>query len=386
MRFPGVAQLSDGASAELDIALSSTQVEIYVGDELVEVWSTPDVVFEGEGRFRIRGEGESFVFAPADPEAFGASAAARPASVSDRIKSLATVDEPPKAATPDQPATFLPSGAGAPPQGGDHEPEGSAPEVDRPEVDRPEVDGPDAEAPAVEAAAPEVLAAPVLPRAEPSPQATARALLPDGFTTEAPIVASRSMLPVILAVVGTIIVVVIGLVIASAFFGDADEDGSVGAQAAGPGSSTTATVSPAGVVFSAPASDLVDAWNAVARPVSDDLVLVPSGPGEASISPYARVEWAGEPGRLARYQVVIDPSGPQAADERAIAALGVAVAVADPSLDGPGRRELLDRLGLDVSDPRLGEVDSELDQNGVRYSLRYVPAFQALLFTVAPAG
>lgn len=413
MRFPGVAQLSNGESTELELDLSPTRVEIYVGDELVEVWATHDcrIVSEGEGRFRIESADESFLFLPLDPAAFQISASPGDVSVTDRIKALAEGE--PSEMTNEWSA--VESGAPAPDH---HTPPAhdlTAESHDRPEPhDRPDAETAreaetDGEAGPVEKPDPEPeplrledhghVAEPIglasggadeppgavdvrsVPPAP--PRADAARNLPADFVAPASAGTSgRPLLPVILAVVGTIVVVVIVLIIVSAFFGETEDSSGAVAVTQAP----LPEPLPGGQVFDGPPAGFVQEWNRVAGELAEVLEVDGASNGEAPLSAFARLEWSSENGLLSRYQVVIDPTGPPDADQEGLAALGVAIAVADPSLDGPARRDVLSSLGLDVSDPDLAGIDAETEVNGVRYGLRYLPSFQTLLFGVSPAG
>ena len=81
--------------------------------------------------------------------------------------------------------------------------------------------------------------------------------------------------------------------------------------------------------------------------------------------------------------MTIDPTGPSGADAVGLQAMGMMIAVADPNLDGPGRRDLLASMGLDVSKPILNGLDSATARGGVGYRLFYDDAAQRLYFTAA---
>lgn len=364
----------------MELSLSQTHVEIYVGEELVEAWSTADcrIVPEGGERFRVEGTEESFLFTPSDPVAFGDSVELSRRSISERIKTLAGGE----GAEGTAPRTL--EDPGSPPGPGDGVRDDDvvldASPPDRP-ADRVHPDDglqpePVDPAPTVGAGPP-----PVDVRSIPPPVAERPPALPPDFVATPSGGPARPMLPVIIAVVGTIVVVAIVLVIASAFFGDRDDSGGEGA------STPTSLIdaAPAGLIFDEPPARFVQEWNRVAEEFAEEIVIDGAANGEAALTPFARLEWSSEGGLLARYQVVVDPTGPPEADREALAALGVAIAVADPSLDGPARGDLLEGLGLDVTAPDLGGIDAETELRGVRYSLRYLAAFRSLLFVVSPA-
>jgi hypothetical protein len=65
--------------------------------------------------------------------------------------------------------------------------------------------------------------------------------------------------------------------------------------------------------------------------------------------------------------------------------MGMFIAVADPNLDGPGRKDLLASMGLDVGNPVLIGLDSATVQGGIAYRLFFDDVAQRLFFT-AGAG
>jgi hypothetical protein len=94
----------------------------------------------------------------------------------------------------------------------------------------------------------------------------------------------------------------------------------------------------------------------------------------------------GPDGTVDRFSLVIDPTGPANSDRLGIQSLGVAVKVMDPGSTGSSRAALLRSLGLDVNAPNLAGIDSSLDVDGIRYSLRYDPESVTLTLSVAPIG
>jgi hypothetical protein len=149
---------------------------------------------------------------------------------------------------------------------------------------------------------------------------------------------------------------------------------------------STAAVEATISVFDGAPAAFVTSWNATSQALGASLPVT-AGPGafEHEFSPVLRLEWeTGGGGVLAGYQVVVDTTGTGESGRVALAALGVAIAVADPTLDAAGRRAVLTTLGYDVTNPVLAAMDGDTEANGVRYSLRYVPEFSTLLFSVRP--
>ena len=71
-------------------------------------------------------------------------------------------------------------------------------------------------------------------------------------------------------------------------------------------------------------------------------------------------------------------------DETALAALGVAIAVANPELTREERGEVLAAMGLSVRNPDLAGLDGDVRVGSNDYSLAYFAEFDALLFSIAP--
>ncbi len=142
-------------------------------------------------------------------------------------------------------------------------------------------------------------------------------------------------------------------------------------------------------VFDLTPPELAARWNETAARLGAPL-LVRNRPGaggfEAVLTPYVTLQVAvGSDGTVDALVVVVDPTGDTRDDELAIAALGLTIATVDPDLDGPERRLLLGRLGLDIDRPDLTYLDGETEEGGVRYTLRFLEDVTSILFTVEPA-
>jgi hypothetical protein len=155
---------------------------------------------------------------------------------------------------------------------------------------------------------------------------------------------------------------------------------------------TTTTTEPVPVqtVFDLPAPQFVQTWNDVARPIDEVLTfaaLPPIGEFENEFfSHLSMLGVVGPDGTVDRFSLVIDPTGPANSDRLGIQSLGVALKVMDPGSTGSSRAALLRSLGLDVNEPNLGGIDSSLDVDGIRYSLRYDSESVTLTLSVAPIG
>lgn len=151
---------------------------------------------------------------------------------------------------------------------------------------------------------------------------------------------------------------------------------------------TTATTAPVfATVFDLTPPALAEAWNLTAARLNVALpVRGRLGPGsfESVLAPTLTLQGTvDQAGTLSRVVLAGDPSGDTASDEAIIAAWGVAIAVAEPELAAEGRRNILTALGFDLATRDLSNLDGEIERSGIRYSLRYLPEFSSVLFTIA---
>lgn len=147
---------------------------------------------------------------------------------------------------------------------------------------------------------------------------------------------------------------------------------------------TVAPFQPTAFALTAP--EFVKRWNETAASVNRQLALPSLLPGEFEfqLTQYVAVAGTvGESGSVDTVTMTIDPTGPSEADAVGLQAMGMMIAVADPNLDGPGRRDLLASMGLDVSKPLLIGLDSATARGGVGYRLFYDDVAQRLFFTAA---
>lgn len=152
---------------------------------------------------------------------------------------------------------------------------------------------------------------------------------------------------------------------------------------------TTTTSEAVASVFDLTPPELAERWNDTAARLGAPLRVrnrFGSGNFEAVLTPYVTLAGSvGLDGTVDSVVVTVDPTGGTRDDELGIAAWGVTIATVDPSLDGPSRRRLLDRLGLDLDFPDLAYLDGEVEEHGLRYTLRYLEGFSSVVFTVEPA-
>lgn len=148
---------------------------------------------------------------------------------------------------------------------------------------------------------------------------------------------------------------------------------------------TTTTVPDEASVFDLTPTQFAEQWNLTSARLGANLpVRGRLGPGSFESVLLAALTLQGTvdgEGTLSRIVLAGDPAGDN--DEAIIAAWGVAIAVVEPELSGEGRRDLLVRLGFDLTSRDLSDLDGEVEQSGVRYSLRYLPAFSSVIFTLA---
>lgn len=162
--------------------------------------------------------------------------------------------------------------------------------------------------------------------------------------------------------------------------------------------STVTTAPPSSIVgpgdlpaFAMTSEQVVERWDALARPLSGSLtardVELDDDSFEFVVGPFISVRGeAGSDGLVDRFVFTGDPSGTREDDRDVLSALGLSVAIVEPSLPPQGRRELISSLGLDLENPILGELDGTLDYLENTYHLRWDDESQLLVFEVYPVG
>ena len=131
-------------------------------------------------------------------------------------------------------------------------------------------------------------------------------------------------------------------------------------------------------------------WNTVARefgvPELSIRSALPRGSFETLLAPLVTLQGAtDDEGEIRSFVVVADPTGDAESDQLAIAAWGIALTVADPTLDESGRSQVLAEMGIDVRSPQLGGLDADTELNGVRYVMQYYEAFNSVLLNISEA-
>ncbi len=128
-----------------------------------------------------------------------------------------------------------------------------------------------------------------------------------------------------------------------------------------------------------PLIEVTDTWNRLAEEYQTFLLLADGARvgrwGSVSVE-FITTEFGMVSGATLRG----DTTGNAQSDRTILMAMGQLVAAVDPSLDGPGRRALLARLGVDVDLPRLEGFGGTLVSHGVEYSLDYDAATRVIRF------
>lgn len=151
---------------------------------------------------------------------------------------------------------------------------------------------------------------------------------------------------------------------------------------------TATTVPPPTSVFEMTPDQFAADWDRVARPLDPALGAGQLDTTDSAFSfgagDYVEVQGALTDGRVSRIRVLGDPSGPDFEDRRVLTALGITVAVVEPGLPANGRRDLLESLGLDVSNPVVEGLDRSFAYGGKDWALRWDGEF--VILEVAPEG
>jgi hypothetical protein len=142
------------------------------------------------------------------------------------------------------------------------------------------------------------------------------------------------------------------------------------------------------LAFELSSDAFVERWNETAAGVSPNLRFrssLPSGDFEVGFSQHIAMIGTSAPGAgMTSYTLEIDPTGPSSSDRLGIQALGLAIAVADPSLEPRERGSVLAEMGLNVRDPQLGGLDGTTTRNGVDYRLLFDSEDLVLRLTISP--
>jgi len=167
----------------------------------------------------------------------------------------------------------------------------------------------------------------------------------------------------------TIVVLGLGAVLSS---DDPPAEASSTTAAPAPGAAPVVTTTTVGV---APASSIVestssfvDDWNALARTYAFNLAIEADGmPVSAQAGPFIHLTYD-EAGTLT---LDMSPQG-NGVDRDLLVAMGMAVAYAEPNLSPEERKDVLGVLGVDVTNPDLGEVGGEVTRGLVSYRVSVI--------------
>lgn len=156
---------------------------------------------------------------------------------------------------------------------------------------------------------------------------------------------------------------------------------------------TTTTVAPAPTPTSAALFDLtpqeaVTRWNSLAGELGTGLtaseVVVGSDAFSFDVGAHVSVSGSADgDGQVSRIEFSGDPSGTVSDDRAVLTALGMTVALVEPSLEPQWRRDLLAELGFDVDNPVLEGLDDSLVYEGVTYAIRWDDDSMRLVFSAS---
>ncbi|MDH3248588.1 MAG: hypothetical protein OEQ47_06480 [Acidimicrobiia bacterium] len=149
------------------------------------------------------------------------------------------------------------------------------------------------------------------------------------------------------------------------------------------------TVAVEPLAFDLASDAFVERWNETAARVSPNLRFrssLPASDFEVGFTAHIAMigSFAGPGSGLDAYTLEIDPTGPSSSDQLGIQALGLAIAVADPSLEPGERAAVLAEMGLNIRDPQLGGLNGTTSRNGVVYRLVFDSDDFVLRLTIAP--
>lgn len=156
-----------------------------------------------------------------------------------------------------------------------------------------------------------------------------------------------------------------------------------------PSTTAPSIVGPPPSAFELTPDEAVAQWDALARPLSPALaatdVSVSADEFRFNSGGFVVVEGVATDGVVSQVTLRGDPSGTVSDDREVLTALGLTVALVEPSLPPEGRRQLLSGLGLDIDDPELDGLNGAFDYQGKAYSLRWDEESGRLIFQIGPA-
>lgn len=151
---------------------------------------------------------------------------------------------------------------------------------------------------------------------------------------------------------------------------------------------TSTTIPPPASVFEMTPEQLASAWDQFAVPLDPALGAADLATSDSTFSfaagDYVDIQGSLTDGRVSLIRLLGDPTGPDFEDRRVLTALGITVAVVEPTLPPEGRRDLLESLGLDIADPDVEGLDGSLPYRGKDWVLRWDGEY--VVFEIGPEG
>jgi hypothetical protein len=159
---------------------------------------------------------------------------------------------------------------------------------------------------------------------------------------------------------------------------------------------TTTSVPPAAPavtagVFELTPTEAVEQWDTVATELGTGLiataVTIEEGTFSFNVGDVVEIRGTAEPaGRVTSIEFLGDPGGSVADDRAVLTALGLTVALVEPTFPPQWRRDLLEAMGLDVDQPVLAGLDGSLTHEGTAYAIRWDGELERLVFEASPAS
>jgi hypothetical protein len=143
-------------------------------------------------------------------------------------------------------------------------------------------------------------------------------------------------------------------------------------------------------VFELTPAEAVGQWDAVATELGTGLiataVTIEEGTFSFNVGNVVVIRGTAEPaGRVTSIEFLGDPGGSVADDRAVLTALGLTVALIEPTFPPQWRRDLLEAMGLDVDQPVLAGLDGSLTHEGTAYAIRWDGELERLVFEASPA-
>lgn len=399
--FPGRIPLDDGDA--VDVSLTVEGAELRLATPAADIGSWPLVSCRldelGPGRYRLSVDDDHVDFSPTDPEGFAAFLA----GLSGPREGVAPESSPSPGPPAEPGSVVLP------------EPSGEAVSPAFPERSGASEESPDPREP-VASSSPDPGSSPLLDTDPHAPDGGSAAVpdpggpdddgiaFEEGTVADAVVEEARrpARLPRAAVWIGAgILLVVAALVVV---LGGSGSSGTVPGPEAALADPADAPEPPApdpagasgqappgealpsdGPFFSVPAAAAVASWNEVAVPISPSLRVraVPT-PGPFAFALSEAVTFAGTvgaDGSLDEVAVVVD--GASGVPAVGVQALGAAVAVVEPELDGPDLAAVLASLGFDVAAPVSDGLDAEVSREAATY--RLVASGGVVTLTITPS-